>query len=288
MKKTLLVLTVVLLIALGSFAGYMYLRPVSPWQMAIEAAAKSDSPRAFAYLEEALAQKKMLDIPDILTSPELKNLWSDCRLTKLYKQYQMIRDVTDFEEYIHSFHSEIEVSSAQIDFTEQIDYVFGCKERHGIFRYVPGTCNEPNKPILRAPTGNAVLVNYIATTDDTRDVYTTNIYEEDGQCVNRIGDADTLIQGKREYNLHYSLHSKEIDTIPFSLNLLGGWNNPVESFSSNIHLPARLLALPIICKRNDNPDVNCIIQTEGNTVRVQYKGLLDPNSKLQINIGKEQ
>lgn len=117
-----------------------------------------------------------------------------------------------------------EDGSARI--VEVIDYDFGSRARHGIFRDVPGLSPDARVVVSSATAPDDVLV--------TGTAYDSRI---------RVGDPNRTVRGRHRYTIEYPL-AAVAPSGGLSWNAVGSsWTVPIESAHIHVVAPFRLAAL---------------------------------------------
>ncbi len=169
-------------------------------------------------------------------------------------------------EKINSFDATIAMrSNSEIKVTEHIKYDFGKEERHGIFREIPTR--------YQVRGGNYRLrLNNISVTDERGIPYRFKVSSSGNNKKIKIGDAGTLISGKKTYIISYTVGRaiNYFDTHDeLYWNVTGNeWPVVMDSASATIELPSatdsNLLRL------------DCFAGAYGSTTRCASRGTFIP------------
>jgi uncharacterized membrane protein len=138
-------------------------------------------------------------------------------------------------EQIDSFDAVIRLNAdASAYITETIQYDFGSGQKHGIYRNIPVR--------YEARGGNYNLrLSGIAVTDERGVPYEYEASDSGENRVLKIGNADTLVGGKKTYVIRYTVRraiNYFADHDEFYWNVTGnGWKVPVQRSSAHVIFP---------------------------------------------------
>ena len=130
---------------------------------------------------------------------------------------------------VTSYHTDIQIlADASIHIKEKIEVEFN-EKRHGIYRNIP----------LRYQLDSA---DYrIVIRDVSVEKWQTKVYQENGQQVIRIGDADRYVEGHQEYHISYTVKNGLLwlgDKPELFWDVVGdNWEVPIQNATYRIQLP---------------------------------------------------
>lgn len=202
-------------------------------------------------------------------------------------------DITPREHVIfYSTIFEIQKDSS-VNVTERISYDFGPNERHGIFRNIPVD--------YKTDLGNySTDISNISVDDERGGTYNFTSSRVGSELRVKIGDADKLISGIHQYDIHYTLRGaigyfQDFDELYW--NAVGNeWTVPVDSPSATVRLPVALASdkLKTACYLGEagTKPVNSSCQTiykageEDPVQEIQFTGAtVEPGQAFTIAVG---
>jgi len=133
---------------------------------------------------------------------------------------------------IKDFHSEIKINSdSSVLIQEKIIYDFEGIEKHGIYRTIP----------LKNYKNKKTKIEVISVVDENSNQFNFTKSVSGGELTIKIGDADKLIGGVKEYNISYLVSNAvgyfdDFDEIYW--NVTGNeWQSIIEKVSASVILP---------------------------------------------------
>jgi uncharacterized membrane protein len=189
-------------------------------------------------------------------------------------------------EKITSFNGEIKINSdSTINVTENIAYDFGENQKHGIFRFIPVE--------YKARGGNFNLrVSNVKITDENGAPYSYTTTNSGGNIEFKIGDADKLVSGQKNYVISYTIR-RAVNYFPdhdeLYWNFTGDqWQVPIESAIVKVILPDSAKEnLQYKCYQGSfGSTAECIAdKIEGNILYFEAKGLMLASEGMTIVAG---
>ncbi len=159
--------------------------------------------------------------------------------------------------------------------------------RHGIFRYIPMTST-----IMREVDGkNENFPTRTSINNVKVDGYKFSREYENGNLVLKIGDADTYVDGRQEYNISYTLkphddRMSEYDEVYFNV-LPGAWPTPIDASNFNVTLPKAFDKNKVKLFSGDygNRSDDVVKYTvDGNTVKGQLNEKIPRNNSVTLRV----
>jgi len=159
--------------------------------------------------------------------------------------------------------------------------------RHGIFRYIPMTST-----IMREVDGkNENFPTRTSINNVKVDGYKFSREYENGNLVLKIGDADTYVDGRQEYNISYTLkphddRMSEYDEVYFNV-LPGAWPTPIDASNFNVTLPKAFdkNKVKIFSGNYGNRSDDMVKYTvDGNTVKGQLNEKIPRNNSVTLRV----
>jgi len=140
--------------------------------------------------------------------------------------------------YIEKFHTEIQVNQdSSLTISERILADCGqCYNKHGIFRVVPTQIKTSDLGVIRTP------IKLISITDATGNSYQYETIKSGGTVTWKIGDPNTTVTGKHEYDIVYKVENairgqSNFDELYWNLN--GNyWELETDFFDAKIIFPS--------------------------------------------------
>ncbi|MFA6458900.1 MAG: DUF2207 domain-containing protein [Candidatus Paceibacterota bacterium] len=171
-------------------------------------------------------------------------------------------------EALTSYNSTITVNvDNSVDVSDEITYVTGSQERHGIYKDI----------YPYSSSGRKMNIENISVTDPNGTTYPYNVTNSGGNVRVRIGDPDTTFQGEKKYFLRYRATGavaqlEDIDEIYW--NATGNeWNIPIYFATARVVLPAG----------SSVEQTACYYGTRGSTTRCDVK---EENGGYVFSVGR--
>ncbi|PKM73290.1 MAG: hypothetical protein CVU91_05010 [Firmicutes bacterium HGW-Firmicutes-16] len=188
---------------------------------------------------------------------------------------------------ISSYSTKISIAENNVySVNEAISADFS-EARHGIYRYVPY-----RQEMLWTENGGSNKVIYhtkVSAVSVLNDPFTT--YNEDGNLVIRIGDADKTVTGNKTYNISYfhSLGDDKIKSEDFVYyNLIGAdWDCTISNVSFEVTLPKAFDSMKIhFFSENYGSKAEAPVSytMSGTTITGSLNGTLSPGQALTLQI----
>jgi uncharacterized membrane protein YgcG len=190
-------------------------------------------------------------------------------------------------EAIRSFDTSVRLSdSYDFEVEERIRWDFEGARKHGIFRLVPIHYQRPYADYR-------IRVDVLSVTDENGVPYTHRERTQGGNLEVRIGDANLLVSGEREYVIRYRvgralLYFDDHDELYW--NATGNdWPVTIDAATAAVTLPGNTVASiarhACFAGPAGSSLADCTQAEDGNTLQFTAKRALPPGSGLTVVVG---
>ena len=196
-------------------------------------------------------------------------------------------------EYIERFDVVMNIQSdASVRVTEEIRYVFGDNDRHGIFRTIP---TEYETPLGSRSIG----LSDVAVIDDEGTPQPFSLSQEGSDKKIKIGDPDVFVSGAKTYRLSYTVsrvvtYTEEYDEVYW--NVTGAqWSVPIMHTRAEVVLPQALArtGVRVACYEGSYGSTQPCTRVEDTAtsverIRFEASRLLEKGEGLTVAVGFEK